>query len=186
MKILRVMIGMSKSDWDITGVGGIVIIDTGGSRRCRLSHIKLMLWNGNFNLTDCEIVTDVNVGSDSNYRGALLLRCNADCTTAYRLRIYGYNTTNRTYYIDKIVNGVNTILGTIRSNQPSSAYVKTRFKVDGFQLSCEEWVDGAWKLIIMAEDTSQSIQSGYCGLQGLSVNSSYYITFDNIEINKKE
>jgi len=31
-----------------------------------------------------------------------------------------------------------------------------------------------------------AIVSGYCGLHGYSTNSSYYITFDNIEINKKE
>jgi len=50
----------------------------------------------------------------------------------------------------------------------------------------EEWIDGAWELVTMVEDTSQAIVSGYCGLIGMSANSSYYITFDNIEINKKE
>ena len=176
---------MGKSDWDITGDGGISIIEEGGSKRCRLTHTKLMLWNGNSACADFEIIADVNVPGTTNYRGGLVLRANATGTTMYRLRIYGRNTVSRTYYIDKLVNGVNTTLGSVISTQPD-IYVKTRFRVDGFQLSVEEWIDGAWEVITMVEDTSQAILSGYCGLIGMSANSSYYITFDNVEINKKE
>jgi len=176
---------MVKSDWDITGTGGISIIEEGGSKRCRLSYQKLMLWNGCSTCTDYEVIADINVPGTTNYRGGLVLRSNAAGTTMYRLRIYGRNTASRTYYIDKLVNGVNTTLGSVISIQPD-VFVKTRFRVDGFQLSVEEWVDGVWKLITMVEDTSQAIVSGYCGLIGMSATSSYYITFDNIEINKKE
>ena len=176
---------MSKSDWDITGTGGISIIEEGGSKRCRLSYNKLMLWNGNDACTDYEVVADISIHNNTNYRGGLVLRCNAAGSNMYRLRIYGANG-YRTYYIDKLVNSVNTVLGEVTSTHPSSSYVKTRFRVDGFQLSVEEYIDGAWELIAMIEDTSKAIISGYCGLHSLSINSSYYITFDNIEINKKE
>jgi len=174
-----------KSDWDITGIGGISIIDESGSKRCRLSHHKLMLWNGNDACIDYEVVADINILNSTNYRGGLVLRCNAAGSTMYRLRMLGA-ATYRTYYIDKLVNGVNTVLGQVNSIHPYGTYVKTRFRVDGFQLSVEEYINGAWELITMIEDTSQAIVSGYCGLHGCSVNSSYYITFDNIEINKKE
>jgi len=175
---------MSKADWDITGTGGISIIDEGGSKRCRLSYNKLMLWNGCSSCTDSEVVADINILNSTNYRGGLVLRSNANGSTMYRLRIYGA-TSYRVYYIDKLVNGVNTTLGQVTSSQPYNTFVKTRFRVDGFQLSVEEWIDGAWELITMVEDTSQAITLGYCGLIGMSVNSSYYITFDNIEINTK-
>ena len=186
MRTLRVVIGMSKSDWIITGAGGIAIIEEGGSKRCCLSASKLMLWNGCSNYTDSEVIADISMGVNTNYRGGLVLRSNEAGSTMYRLRAYGRNSTSRTYYIDKLVNGVNTILGSVISIQPYNVFVKTRFRVDEFQLSIEEWVDGAWKLMTMVEDTSQAILSGYCGLIGMSANSSYYITFDNIEINKKE
>lgn len=176
---------MSKSDWDITGIGGISIIDESGSKRCRLSHLKLMLWNGCSTCTDYEVSADINIGSSTNYAGGLVLRSNVSGATMYRLRVYGA-ANYRTYYIDKIVSGVNTILGQVTSSHPHFTFVKTRFRVDGFQLSVEEWIDGAWELITMVEDTSQAIVSGYCGLIGMSTTSSYFITFDNIEINKKE
>ena len=177
---------MSKSDWVITGTGGISIIEEGGSKRCRLSASKLMLWDGCSTCTDYGVTADISILNTTNYRGGLVLRCNEAGSTMYRLREYGRNTTSRTYYIDKVVNGVNTVLGIVVSNQPYNVFVKTRFRVDGFQLSVEEWINGAWELITMVEDTSQAILSGYCGLHGCSVNSGYYITFDNVEINKKE
>jgi len=176
---------MAKSDWDISGIGGISIIDEGGSKRCRLSYTKLMLWNECSTCTDYEVVADIKIGVNTNYRGGLVLRSDVAGATVYRLRIYGASS-YRTYYIDKLVNGVNTILGQVTSSHPNNTFVRTRFRVDGFQLSVEEWIDGAWELIVMAEDTSQAIISGYCGLIGMSATSSYYITFDNIEINKKE
>ena len=177
---------MSKVNWDITGTGGISIIEEGGSKRCRLSASKLMLWNGCSTCTDYEIAADINILHTTNYRGGLVLRANEAGSTMYRLRIYGRNTTSRTYYIDKLVDGVNTVLGEVISNHPYGTFIKTRFRIDDFQLSVEEWINGAWELVTMVEDTSKAIVSGYCGLHGCSANSSYYITFDNIEINKKQ
>lgn len=177
---------MSKSDWDITGNGGISIIEESGSKRCRLMYTKLMLWNGCSTCDDYEVIADINILNTTNYCGGLVLRSNAAGTTMYRLRLCGRNTTSRTYYIDKVVNGVVTTLATVISSQPYNVFIRTRFRIDGFQLSVEEWINGEWVLITMAEDTSQAINIGYCGLIGMSVNSSYYITFDNVEINKKE
>ena len=186
MKILKGLIGISKSDWDITGDGGIAIVEDGGSKRCRLSGSKLLLWNGNSECVDYEVVADLSIMNTTNYRGGLVLRSNDTGTTMYRLRVYGSNTTARIYYIDQLINNVNTVLGVVVSNHPFNVFVKTRFRVDGFQLSVEEWIDGAWELITAIEDTTKAITSGYCGLIGMSYTSSYYITFDNIEINKKE
>ena len=176
---------MGKTDWNITGDGGISVIEEGGSKRCRLSANKLMLWNENSTCTDFEVVADIKLGANTNYRGGITLRSDESGSSMYRLRIHGASI-YRTYYIDKLVNGVNTILGQVNSYHPYNTYVRTKFKVDGFQLSVEEWIDGAWVLALVIEDTSQAILSGYCGIFGTSVNSSYYITFDNIEMNKKE
>ena len=172
---------MAKSDWTISGSGGLSIIEDGGSKRCRLSYIKLMLWNGNTALGDCEVVVDVQLGSNGNYAGGVLLRSNASATTCYRLYIVGL----RTYYIQKVVNGTTTTLGTAVSTRAYNEYAKTRFRIDGFQLSVEEYVNGAWSLVSMVQDSSQAIISGSVGLFGESVNSGYYITFDNFECNIK-
>jgi len=173
---------MSKSDWDITGDGGIGIVEVGGSKRCRLTYRKLMLWNGNSGLTDHEVIVEIQMGSSTNTRGGIVLRSNESGTTAYRLRMYG----PRTYYIQKVVDGAVTVLAIVGSSRAWNEFVKTRFKVDGFQLSVEEWDEGEWKLIASVEDTSQAVISGAAGLYGESVNSDYYVTFDNVEIKEKE
>ena len=177
---------MSKSDWLITGTGGISVIEEGGSKRCRLSASKLMLWNGCSTCTDYEVTADINILSNTNSAGGVVIRSDGAGSTTYRLRVYGKSATSRTYYIDKVVSGVNTVLGQVISYHPYNTFVKTRFRVDGFQLSVEEWINGAWELITMVEDTSKAILSGYCGLAGYSINSGYHITFDNVEINKKD
>lgn len=173
---------MAKTDWDITGDGGISVINEGGSMRCQLSGTKHMLWNGRDDLTDSEIIADIRLSNNNtNARGGLLLRSNATVGTFYRCRIYGANP-NRTYYIDRVVNGVSTQLASVSSSQPYYVYTRTRFRVDGFQLSIEEYLSGAWNLVAMVEDTDSTILSGYAGLTCISLNSSYNIRFDNVEI----
>ena len=174
---------MAKADWNITGDGGITIIEETGSKRCMLSGTKQMLWKERNNLTDAEVIANIkfNLGS-TNERGGLLLRSNSAISRCYRLFIYG----NRTYYIQRIVDGVVTTLGQADSSQAYNIYVKIRFRIDGYQLSVEEYINGEWTLIAMAQDTNQSFTEGYCGIFGASVNSSYSIIFDDIEIGEKE
>ena len=172
---------MAKLDWIISGNGGLSIIEDGGSKRCRLTYQKLMLWNGNDSLGDCEIVADILMGTNGNYSGGIVLRSNSTANTCYKFLVVGL----RTYYIQKVVNGQTTTLGTAVSTRSYNEYVKTRFRIDGWQLSIEEFTNGEWELISMVQDSSQAIVSGSAGLFGASVNSSYYITFDNVEINIK-
>jgi len=171
-----------KIDWNITQLGGQAVVDEGGSKRCRLSGSKLMLWNGRNNLINSEIIASILLGSDTNTRGGLVLRSDSNSNNCYRLRIYGGG---RSYYIQKIVNGIVTTLATAYSTQPYNAYVKTRFRVDGYQLSVEEYLSGVWTLIAVIADNEQSIASGYSGLYGESINTNYFITFDNIEISER-
>jgi len=171
-----------KTDWNITGTGGIAIIEETGSKRCQLSGIKELLWKDRNNLTDSEVIAEIKflVGS-SNERGGLLLRSNSAVQRCYRLLIYG----NRQYLIQRVIDGVITTLGQASSGQPYNIYIKTRFRVDGYQLSVEEYINGEWTLITMAQDSNQSLSEGYAGLFGVSVNSGYSILFDNIEISEK-
>lgn len=172
-----------KSDWIIQGSGGQAIIDEGGSKRCRLSGTKFMLWNGRNNLENSEIIAMILLGADTNTRGGLFLRSdNSGYQNCYRLRIYGGG---RTYYIQKVVNGVVTTLVTAYSTQPYNIYVKTRFRIDGYQLSLEEYIANTWNLIAVIADTEQSLNQGYTGIYGESVNTNYFITFDNLEISER-
>ena len=171
---------MAKADWTITGSGGVGVVDYGGSMRCQLTTSKLMLWNGRNNLTDSEIIAEIRMGNNSNTRGGLILRSNELASDCYRLRIYGA----RIYYIDKIVSGILTSLSSVSSAQPWNIFVKTRFRVDGHQLSVEEYTGGQWNLIDVVEDTEKSHASGYAGLVGISV-TGYSLMFDNVEISEK-
>jgi hypothetical protein len=169
---------MGLSSWNISQSGGQAIIDEGGSKRCRLSGSKLMLWNGRDNLINSEIIASILMDSSTNSRGGLVLRSDSTLNNCYRLRIFG----PRTYYIQKVVNGTVTTLATAYSTQPYNAYVKTRFRIDGYQLSVEEFISGVWTLVSVIVDNEQSVISGYAGLYGESVNTSYFLTYDNIEI----
>jgi len=170
-----------KTDWNITGTGGQAVVDEGGSKRCRLSGAKLMLWNGRNDLANSEIIASILMGGDTNTRGGMVLRSDLTAANCYRLRIYG----PRTYYVERIANGAATVLATVVSTQPYSSYVKTRFRVDGYQLSVEEWISGAWNLVSVIADTDMSWDDGYAGLIGFSATTSYYITFDNVTISER-
>jgi hypothetical protein len=172
---------MGLSNWTITQSGGQAIVDEGGSKRCRLSGSKLMLWNGRNNLVNSEVVVSILMGGDTNTRGGLVVRSDSTANNCYRLRIFG----PRTYYIQKVVGGVVTTLATAYSTQPYNTYVKTRLRIDGYQLSIEEFISGVWTLVSVIVDNEQSIISGYAGLYGENANTSYFITFDNIEISER-
>jgi len=173
---------MGLSDWDISGSGGQAIIDDGGSMRCKLSGSKLMLWNGRNDLDDSEVITKIRSGVNSNTRGGVTLRSNESGLTSYRMDIYG----PRTYYVRKIVNGTPTTLATAVSGQPYNVYLKIRFRVDGFQLSVEEYLSGEWELVCVIEDTSEAVTSGFAGIFGSSVSTSYYMSFDDVEVSEKQ
>lgn len=169
---------MALADWNITGPGAVAVIDYAGSMRCQLTHIKLMLWNGRDNLANSEVVAEIRTGIDTNTRGGLVLRSNLSAYSCYRLRIFG----KRTYYIQKVVDGVVTTLATVGSTLPYHVFAKTRFRVDGYQLSVEEWIDGAWQLLSAVTDTGQSLATGYAGIYTEMAIVTYAIIFDNVEI----
>lgn len=175
---------MSRTDWNISGTGGIAIVDETGSKRCQLTGDKLMLWNGRSDLTNVEIVCESKYNtSTSNAGGAVLLRSDASANNCYRLLIYG--ATGRTYYIQKVVAGVVTNLGSYNSTIGYSIYGKIRFRVDGYQLSVDEWESGAWVNKMTVDDTSQACAVGFTGLAGKSASTSYYVIFDNVEVREK-
>ena len=174
---------MAKTDWDISGTGGQSVIDMDGSMRCQLTQQKLMLWNGNTGLTDSEVICELRAGYNNHLynKGGMVLRCDPTAQNCYKLQVQG----PRTYYIYKIVSGVVTTLGNIISSQAWNLWIKTRFRVDGHQLSVEEYTGGQWNLILTIDDSSQAHASGAAGLFGNSYNSVYYWLFDNVEIGEK-
>ncbi len=178
---------MAKTDWIISGAGGQAVIEIDGSKRCQLSGTKNMLWNGNSSLADGEVIATIKPYLNENSGrqvGGMLLRCDENILNYYALYTYGY-TSYRKYRVYRIVNGVGTLLAQINSNQGYSIYVKTRFRVDGWQVSVEEYVGGAWELITTIEDTDHSLINGYAGLCGRNYSTSYSFLFDDVEISEK-
>jgi hypothetical protein len=172
---------VAKSDWNITGSGGYIITEDGGSKRCQITTDKLLLWNGRSDLANCEIVYDFRTNSTStNCRGGAVLRSDGTLNNCYRIHTYG----PRNHYLQKVVNGVVTTLGTVSSPRDYDIYVKTRFRIDGYQLSIEEYVNGNWTLLGSLDDTSQALSSGSAGIFGAGVGG-YVVYFDNIEIRER-
>jgi hypothetical protein len=179
---------MARADWDITGLGGIAIIDDGGSKRCQLSGNKLMLWNGRSNLADVQVASDYKFSNaSSTIRGGCVVRSDATGNNSYRLHTSPSGSV-RVHVIYKVVNGIWTTLGTVNSNQSASVYVKTRLRVDGWQLSVEEYINGAWVLLMAIEDTSHALVLGFSGIYNTTAPGyeAYSTIFDNVEIGEKE
>lgn len=180
---------MGISDWNITGPGGQSVVADGGSLRCVLSGKKLMLWNGNSSLADAQVSVEVKFSyrsTNAYLLGGPVLRMDASGNNGYRDRIHSYNSTTRRHRIERITDGIVTVLSYIDSvGRSYDEFVNTKFRADGWQLSVEEYIDGEWTLIGVIEDTNHSHTSGYAGLQGECVNTSYQVYFDNIEISEE-
>lgn len=172
-----------KSQWLIQGLGGQSVVDEGGSKRCQLTTIKWMLWNERNNLFNAEIIGLVKLGQNSsNVLGGFLLRSDSSCNNAYYLRITS-NGAVKVYYLYRIVSGTWTMLTSSSSSEIAMVYTKVRFRIDGNQISIEEYIAGAWNLIQLVTDNYVTA-AGYAGLRGDS-GAGYIILFDNIEINEK-
>lgn len=167
-----------RADWNITGSGECAILSESGSMRCRLTNAVLMLWNGNNNLANSEIVADLKLTANSSSPiGCFILRSDENGSNCYRMRQNGV----RTVSIERVVNGVATVLGSTTSTQQGTTWVRTRFRVDQFQLSVEEYLSGSWVLLLFVTDTQQSRSAGYSGISSLST-SGFGAWFDNISI----
>jgi len=180
---------MARSDWDIGGDGGQGITDVDGSKRCELSGIKWMAWNGDSELTDVEIIADIRLYGTNGYnQGGLFLRAGegvapgSDPTwNCYRFR--------RQYqshcYLDVIANGVKTQLAYATTSFNYNQWVRTRFRIDGWQISVDEYFGSDWQQLMLVEDTSHHHLDGYVGLIGTNTNSVGSILYDDIEISEK-
>lgn len=174
---------MAKADWNITGSGGMSVVSDAGSNRLQLQAVKLVLYNGNSSLLNAEIIADIKMYSASANQGAgFVLRSNPTGDDCYFLRING-NGYVRTYSIYRMVSGTSILLTTINSTQLPGIYVRTRFRIDGDQISVEEYLSGEWVLITLVSDTVIT-SPGYAGLRSNGV-SGYWIQYDNIEIGEK-
>lgn len=172
---------MVKTDWIIDGPGGAAVVDFQGSMRLQIEKTKYLLWKGRSDLANSEVIAEVRLQNTHHYcRCAMILRSDLSHNNYYRLRIYG--ATGRLYYVDKIVSGITTQIGYVYSSTSYSQFTKTRFRIDDWQISVEEYVSGAWVPKITIEETSHALAQGYAGIGGLSQTTGYHPYFDNVEI----
>jgi hypothetical protein len=174
-----------KIDWLITGSGGQAVVDEGGSKRCQLTASKLMLWTTRNNLINADIVGLIKlVQVSGNIYSGFVLRCDNTCNNAYYCRIT-CTSSYKVYQLYRIVNGVYTLLATVNSADSPSVYTKVRFRVDGNQISIEEYNAGTgnYNLIQLVTDTYITV-GGYAGLKSDSV-SGYSMLYDDIIISER-
>lgn len=173
-----------RTDWTITGVGLVTIINDEISNRCQLSYNTNMTWNGNNQLVNCEIIADVKVTDPraAYSRAALVLRSDISILNCYLLLFDSPNI----YYLCRIVNGVSTILFTFHSTFDYNVFRTIRFRIDGYQLSVHEYINGSWVQSILLVDNNQTLVSGKVGISnwGQSTNS-LTVLFDNVNINQR-
>ena len=178
---------MAKNNWDISGDGGQSVVIESGSKRCELDGKKLMLYNGASSLADCELTTDIKLYGTAGYcQGGVILRADAEGNNGYVFeRSYVGTGGGKSYLIWKIVNGVWTQLSYILTDFTWATWVRTRVRIDGWQISVDEWVSGEWSQIMLLEETSHQHTSGYIGLIGTSTNAIGSILYDNVDIGEK-
>ena len=173
---------MAKSNWDISGVGGQGVIIESGSKRCELSGKKLMLYNGTPSLVNCELIADIKLYGTAGYNeGGIILRSDGTENNGYRFR----RAYNNKCYLEKIVSGVVTQLAYVTTDFAWTEWVRTRVRIDGWQISVDEWIDGEWSQLMLVEETTHQHVSGYIGLIGTNTNYIGSILYDNVDISEK-
>lgn len=180
---------MSKSNWDISGDGGQAVIIESGSKRCELSGYKLCLYNGSSSLTNCQLIADIKLYGTNGYnQGGIILRSDGTRNNGYVFHRdyvgsgHGNGTRCRIF---KAVNGVWTQIAITYTSFTYYTWVRTRVRVDGWQISVDEWIDGAWSQLILVDETSHQFTSGFIGLIGNSSNVVGSILYDNVDIGEK-
>ena len=177
---------MAKINWDISGEGGQAIIEEAGSKRCQLSGKKLMLWNGKSDLVNCELITDIRLFGTAGYcRGGVMLRSDGSELNGYACTRVYKSGANSEYLIYKVVGGVWTQIAQADSNFGWTEWARTRIRIDGWQISVDEWFGGDWFQAVLIEETIHQHASGYIGLIGTSTNIVGSILFDNVEISER-
>lgn len=173
---------MAKSNWNISGSGDQSVIIESGSKRCELFGEKLCLYNGASSLANCQLIADIKLYGTNGYnQGGIILRSDGTKNNAYVfVRKY-----NNAYYLYKIVNGVWTQMAYAPSTFAYNIWVRTRVRIDGWQISVDEWIEGAWSQIMLINEPSHQHVSGFIGLIGTNTNVIGSILFDNIDIEEK-
>jgi hypothetical protein len=173
---------MAKSNWDISGSGGLGTVEDAGSKRLQLHATKLVLYNGKINFLNSEIIVEIKLGfASTNCNGGVIFRSDATSNNGYYIGVRGG--TVRSYIVYRIVSGTYTQISIVDSTQSWNTYLKTRFRIDGSQISAEEYISGVWVLILAIDDTFIT-NTGYTGLKNIGV-AGCWINFDNVEIGEK-
>jgi len=177
---------MAKTNWNISGIGGQAVIIESGSKRCELSGTKLMLYNGASSLTNCQLIADIKLYGAAGYnQGGIIFRSNAAGTNGYAFIRSYIGGIGKNCYVYKIVDGVWTQIAFATTTFAYTDWVRTRVRMDGWQISVDEWISGAWSQLKLIEETTHQHASGYIGLIGTSTNVVGSILFDNVDIGEK-
>ena len=181
---------MAKTDWDfvIDGIGSWAIVSEGGSMRLQFIYNKVFaLWNGRNDLANSEIIAELRFNNVSTLcRGGFILRSDGTKNNMYLLYIYYDTSDKRRFNLYRVVDNVWTILVDIKvSSIPPASYIPTRFRIDGWQLSCHVYYEAEWHEVFFKDDELQSHSQGYAGMAGFSTYASYRASFDNVEIRER-
>lgn len=180
---------MAKINWDISGTGGQAVIIESSSKRCELSGNKLCLYNGASSLANCQLIADIKLYGTAGYNGGgIILRSDGTRNNGYAFvrRYYGGDHGSGTACnIYKIVNGVWTQIAIAYTTFSWVTWIRTRVRIDGWQISVDEWIEGAWSQLMLVDETSHQHASGFIGLIGTSTNVVGSILYDNVDIGVK-
>ena len=146
-----------------------------------------MLYNGATSLIDCELIVDIKLYGTPGYcQGGVIFRSNAEGTNGYAfIRSHVGVGGGKACYVYKIVDNVWTQLTYVTTTFTWDVWVRTRVRMDGWQISIDEWIDGAWSQLKLIEETTHQHALGYIGLIGTSTNAIGSILFDNVDIGVK-
>lgn len=180
---------MAKTDWDfiIDGTGSWAVINADGSMKLQFIYSKVYaLWNGRNNLANSEVIAELKFNNTDTFcRGGLVLRNDGTKNNMYILCVYYQSSTKRRFYLYRVVSNVWTLIADVKFSVSPFSYIPTRFRIDGWQLSCHVYHTAAWHEVFVKDDDLQSHSQGYAGVVGLSIVASHSVNFDNVEIRER-
>ena len=186
---------MAQSDWNFIGTGSWNIIEASpsgvGSYAIRFFAKMHMLWNGNANIGNTEIVCWARanyVGGDRRGFITFILRSQSlvDLDNAYLVQIIPLSSTVIRVQAGFWLDGVWTLLGYQDVSLAIKEWRKYRVRIKNYTIQVEYYDGADWILLFLTDDQGNHFVSGAAGVGGRGPESDYSWTdFDDIEIGEE-
>jgi len=186
---------MAQTDWNFIGTGSWAIIEASpsgaGNYAMRLIANMHMLWNGNSNIGNTEIVAWARANYvDSSRRGYIcfILRSQSltDLDNAYLVQIVPLSADVVRVQAGYWVNGEWTLLAYEDISLTIKDWRQYRVRIKDYTIQIEYYDGANWVLLFMVNDPDGNFASGAAGIACRGPESNYsWADFDEVQIGEE-